>query len=295
MRSSEFFTELETFQARVRPLIEVDPVGATMFGSVLVGQLLAPEPGIPPLMVVIVEQGTVAAAAMRITEHPLIVLLDPGNADPAGVLADLTAVVAASGQPVTGLTGRRPTVVALAEQWSAITGITPEPRMALRYHRLGTLIPPTGVSGVARMADVKDPADLDLLASWWFAFEHETGANAHPPAAPDPEVLLRAAGRGQVICLWCYEDRPLAAAGHTAVRDNASRIAPVYTPPELRRHGYGSAATAAAVRSAQQQGARHITLFTDADYLPANEVYRRLGFRAVADFADYEIPSADPS
>jgi len=63
MRSSEFFTELETFQARVRPLIEVDPVGATMFGSVLVGQLLAPEPGIPPLMVVIVEQGTVAAAA----------------------------------------------------------------------------------------------------------------------------------------------------------------------------------------------------------------------------------------
>jgi predicted GNAT family acetyltransferase len=76
------------------------------------------------------------------------------------------------------------------------------------------------------------------------------------------------------------------------VRDNASRIAPVYTPPELRRHGYGSAATAAAVRSAQQQGARQITLFTDADYLPANEVYRRLGFRAVADFADYEIPSA---
>ena len=71
-----------------------------------------------------------------------------------------------------------------------------------------------------------------------------------------------------------------------------ARIAPVYTPPEFRRRGYGAAVTAAAVRSAQALGASDISFFTDAGYLPANAVYRGLGFQVVAEFAEFEIPVA---
>lgn len=271
-------------------MVAADPTGATMFESVLAGQLLAPEPGLTPLMVAIVTDNTVVAAGLRITEHPMLVLLRPGTADPAGDLAELAAAVAASGKPVVGFNGLHTTTTSLAEQWSAVTGEPPELRMTLRYHRLGTLIAPVGVPGAPRIAVLPDSADLDLLAGWWFAFEHETGVNSQPPAAPDPTMLRRAAARGQVVTLWCDQGRVVAAAGHTVVRHGAARIAPVYTPPEFRRRGYASAVTAAAVRSAQQLGAGEITLFTDVGYPPANEVYRKLGFLAIADFADYETP-----
>jgi hypothetical protein len=45
------------------------------------------------------------------------------------------------------------------------------------------------------------------------------------------------------------------------------------------------------VRSAQALGATDVSLFTDASYLPSNEVYRGLGFRVVAEFAEFEIPA----
>ncbi len=44
------------------------------------------------------------------------------------------------------------------------------------------------------------------------------------------------------------------------------------------------------MRSARALGASEISLFTDAGYLPANAVYRGLGFEVVAEFAEFEIP-----
>ena len=67
----------------------------------------------------------------------------------------------------------------------------------------------------------------------------------------------------------------------------------MYTPPEHRRRGYGAAATAAAVHSARWLGAAEITLFADADYPPANAVYRGLGFVAIAEFAHLECEQRD--
>jgi len=76
------------------------------------------------------------------------------------------------------------------------------------------------------------------------------------------------------------------------VRRGRARIAPVYTPPGHRRRGFGSAATAAAVHSAWRAGAVEVTLFTDAEYPAANEVYRRLGFEVVGEFAEFDVPTS---
>jgi predicted GNAT family acetyltransferase len=57
------------------------------------------------------------------------------------------------------------------------------------------------------------------------------------------------------------------------------KVAPVYTPPRQRGHGYGTAATAAVTRQAIETGAPEVLLFTHATNPVTNSIYQRLGYR----------------
>jgi predicted GNAT family acetyltransferase len=63
-----------------------------------------------------------------------------------------------------------------------------------------------------------------------------------------------------------------------------ARIGPVYTPPEYRGHGYGSAVTAAATAAVLAAGAVPV-LYTDLANPTSNKIYQAIGYRAVADRA----------
>ena len=65
-----------------------------------------------------------------------------------------------------------------------------------------------------------------------------------------------------------------------------SRIASVWTPPEHRGRGFGSAATAAASRWALDAGAEHVVLFTDLANPVSNSIYPKIGYRPVHDAVD---------
>ena len=71
-----------------------------------------------------------------------------------------------------------------------------------------------------------------------------------------------------------------------------ARIGPVYTPDDDRGHGYGSAVTAAAARTALAAGSRDVVLFTDVANPVPNAIYRRLGFVPRADWlaTDFAAP-----
>jgi predicted GNAT family acetyltransferase len=64
------------------------------------------------------------------------------------------------------------------------------------------------------------------------------------------------------------------------VLGGSARVGPVYTPPEHRGRGYGSAVTAAATRSILAEGAVPV-LFTDLANPTSNKIYRALGYRPV--------------
>jgi predicted GNAT family acetyltransferase len=74
-------------------------------------------------------------------------------------------------------------------------------------------------------------------------------------------------------------------AGHAPLVDTPAgpvgRVGPVYTPPDLRRQGYGAAATAAVVASLEPRCAL-VMLYADAANPTSNGVYERLGFREAA-------------
>jgi L-amino acid N-acyltransferase YncA len=294
MMRTEFFADPVSFSAAVEPLVATDPVGAIMFAGVLASQIDAPYPGGKPLLATVAYQDRIELAALRIPRYPMLLVVNPGAPDRSAVLAELVGAIIARGASVIGFSARRATAYLLARVWTERTGVRPEPGMTTLLHRLGTLVDPIGVPGSPRVASVQNPADVDLLASWWFAFRREAGVEAMAAAAPNPDMVLRAAERGDVVTIWCDDDgRPVAAAAHSPVRAGTAKIAPVYTPPTERRRGFASAVTAAAVRSARRLGATEVVLFTDASYEPSNIVYRKLGFEQVAECAEFEIGGAE--
>jgi predicted GNAT family acetyltransferase len=88
-------------------------------------------------------------------------------------------------------------------------------------------------------------------------------------------------GRGEL--LWEVDGAPVAQATARPVVAGMSRIGPVYTPPEHRRHGYAAAVTAAASRWALDQGAQRVLLFTDLANPITNRLYPRIGYRPLHD------------
>ncbi|MFD8075558.1 GNAT family N-acetyltransferase [Streptomyces sp. NPDC059718] len=80
--------------------------------------------------------------------------------------------------------------------------------------------------------------------------------------------------------LWTVGDEPVAMAAMTSVVAGTARLTPVYTLPEHRGRGYGSAVTAAVSQAARNAGAEHVLLFTDLANPTSNKVYlRRRGIR----------------
>ncbi len=75
----------------------------------------------------------------------------------------------------------------------------------------------------------------------------------------------------------------VSVAALSEVVRGVARIGEVYTPPEHRNRGYGSAVTAAASRLAHDYGATSVVLFTDLANPTSNSIYGKLGYRPVED------------
>ena len=85
------------------------------------------------------------------------------------------------------------------------------------------------------------------------------------------------------ITLWEAGGVPVSIAGRTRAVAGMVRVAPVYTPPELRGRGYAGAATAAVSQAALDAGVREVVLYTDLANPTSNALYQRLGYRPVED------------
>ena len=292
MPEFEVFAEADRFRVAVAELVDRDRVGATMLTAVLANQIDRPGPAGPPLLVALRDLDGLSVAALRMPGFPLLTVVDPQVRDRPATLHQFAAALHETGAPIKAVHGRREVALELAQAWSQCTGTTATPHLWLLYYRLAALIEPAAVPGAARPLDPQDPEQVALAARWFARFQVETGVSREP-VAPDPELVARMIDRGDRFVLWWAGEEPVAVAGHSPVRaDGICRIAPVYTPAQRRRERFGAAVTAAAVHSAWALGADEVTLFTDENYLPANELYRSLGFRPIAEFAEIDLTPA---
>jgi predicted GNAT family acetyltransferase len=72
------------------------------------------------------------------------------------------------------------------------------------------------------------------------------------------------------------------------VAQGVVRLSGVYTPPEKRKHGYAAACVHALSKHLRDRGYRCI-LYTDLGNPTSNSIYRRIGYKAVAEALRYRF------
>jgi hypothetical protein len=232
-----------------------------------------------PYFGVLERDGTVRAAYFRTPPHPLQVT--PLTSEGADALA---VHLAGLGRPLPSVSGEVTTAAALARALRRHTDRTARPIERSRLYRLGTLtVPQPWPAGRARVAG---EADRDQLERWYREFTEAIGGGAPQRAERWADARIASGG----LTLWEDGDgTPLSMAGTTPMVAGQLRVAPVYTPAPLRGRGYAGAVTAEVSRAAQTAGADEVLLFADLANPTSNALYRRIGYRPVADFAVYDF------
>ncbi len=279
---AEVYADASAFQQAITSFVAASPAETTVLATVLNDVVSGARtyPGARWFAVrEAADEGAIAGVAMHTPPHPLWLSPMPD----AAVAAIVEVVLRAEGRP-THLSGERRAAEVAAACWRAAdaTSATREAR-AMRLYILDELLAPGPARGSARVAT---PGDIDQIVEWWqaFAVEADSLGGGHAREA----VTARIAGHGAVL-LWEVDSRPVAMAGHTSPVEGLARLGPVYTPPGLRRHGYGTAVTHACARHALQTGSSGVVLFTDLANPTSNSIYQQLGFRSVRDYVEIAL------
>jgi hypothetical protein len=214
--------------------------------------------------------GCVAGAFVHTPPFPLLLSVMPGQA-----IAELAQALNTDGRRPPGVTARQEIAEAFAARWRAVTGADFKVWERRRLYRLGEVRPPA-VPGEARLAG---PADRDLLLAWYHDAEREIRER---PGDHGAAVDDRIAYGG--VTLWERDGVPVSLAGRTRMVAGMVRIAPVYTPPENRFHGYGAAVTAAVSQAAVEAGAEEVVVFTDLANPGSNAIHQRIGYQPLDDY-----------
>jgi predicted GNAT family acetyltransferase len=221
--------------------------------------------------------GRATGVAFRADEGALVL----GDSMPSAA-SRFARRLAADGARVPGVVGARATCRAFARTWHACTGASATLRFHFCHYTLARLRPPFPVRGTARPARSDE---TDMLTAWAHAFTAEA-------RLVDDRAKVRARIEKRIgeQRLWVWDDDgPRAMLGYLATAERAVRIAPVYTPPEWRRHGYAAALVAAAISALQTRGVRTVDLAADLANPVSNRLYRRLGFIAAGEQYQYDL------
>jgi ribosomal protein S18 acetylase RimI-like enzyme len=266
--------DIEAYAERVGALLSADParntIALTVLGMLRAGHRYSDEP-----MLFGWYEGADGIQGAVFHTPPFYLEL---AVMPDAATHELVRALRAAGRAVTGINGDGAAVERFTAAWTAETGDRARTEFRLCLHELGALRPPEPApAGAARPAR---EADVERAAGWYHAFQKETGT----PGGADAEAMIRERLADGRLWVWEDDDGAMAAlAARTAASGGVARIAPVYTPPEHRRRGYGAAVTAACTADALARDAERVVLFTDLANPTTNSIYRRLGFEPVAE------------
>jgi predicted GNAT family acetyltransferase len=230
--------------------------------------------GEDPYYLVVRERQRVVASAMRTPPHNLI-LSETTDGRTTEAICD---AVRETFPTLPGVLGPSDVAAAFVHAWQARTGVSARLIVAQRAYRAAAVSEPADVEGAMRPYT---DADEEQVLGWLDAFAAE--AIPGVPLEDAPSMLRhRLEDPDGGFVLW-EDETPVSVAGFGGPTPNGIRIGPVYTPPELRGRGYGSAVTARLTQTLLDGGRRFCFLFTDLANPTSNSIYQRMGYQPVTD------------
>lgn len=241
----------------------------------------------PPYQAVIEDESGEIALVAVITPPANLLLAETGGVTPAHF--DLLIDNLCAGKwPFPGVMTEMSLAERFAQRWEQVIGQPYQQRMRLRAYELREVIWPTPMpSGRLRQAGVEEQP---LLDAWRAAFVKESLHQA--PPANLSTLVARHLSAGNIF-IWEDQGQPVSTAMRTRPTRRGHTVGSVYTPPELRGRGYASVCVAALSQLMLDSGKAFCNLFTDLDYPTSNKIYQQIGYRPVADFAEYKIGNGD--
>jgi uncharacterized protein len=271
--------ELAEYADRVLPWLERDPVVNNVAAGVLSARrdgTVAIEPDAWWLRVH-ERTGELVGVAWRTPPRGLGLSLMPGEA--ARALADHCVSLDLYPPEVTGPAEASD---AFADRYAERTGAARTEAMRQAIYRLDRVEAPAGVPGSIREAHAEDE---ELLIAWATAFHVE----AAPGPIGDPAEPVRRRLGQRLVWVWQDTGRPVAMNWISPPVAGVVRVSGVYTPPELRGHGYASALVAATSHRALEAGATACSLYTDLSNPVSNRIYQLIGYHRVCDARTWRL------
>ena len=196
------------------------------------------------------------------------------------VVAAMVDAIAEAGVKLTGVNGEPATAASFAGQWSERCKSAATPFQGLRLYEFLEAGEVSPRDGHLRQAGREDRS---LMILWTRAFQDEIGESAD-----DIELRVdRGLSAGQ-LWVWDKNGETISMAANREPTEGVVRIAGVYTPPEKRGHGYAAACVHTLSEHFRGSGYRCI-LYTDLGNPTSNSIYRRIGYRAIAEAIRYRF------
>ncbi len=274
----EYYTNAASFAQETQPfLLQHEVENCVTIG--LIGGLAANAftPKTPPLLALAREEQQVVGVVLQTPPRNLILTRMEGS-----VAEQFARGLFADGIPLPGVVGPIQAAEAFAAAWGTASGTRPAIKLRERVFMLDKVIPPRPASGHFRWAL---PEERETIIEWGMAFEREALHVAEPDRADYEGFADRLINRSERRGLGVWEDEgrmvSFAAFGNPTL--HGIRVAPVYTPPELRGRGYASACVAALSQFLLNSGRQQCYLFTDLANPTSNKIYQAIGYRPVGD------------
>ena len=255
-----------------REVLASQPVLNNLVLSLLHARTAHPEPGRYWLAT---EHGKVVGVVLQ---SPLTIAATITPMDGRVVEVMVRAIVDA-GISLPGVSGDATTAASFAGHWSERRKSAVTPLQGTRLYEWVQPGEATNSEGRLRPAL---PSDRSLMIEWTRGFSIEIGE-------PTDDTELRVDRSLAAAELWLWDDgEVMSMAVGRKPAEGVVRISGVYTPANKRNRGYAAACVHALSKHMRNAGFRCIR-YTDLANPTSNSIYRRIGYRAVAEGLRYRF------
>jgi predicted GNAT family acetyltransferase len=271
------FDDAEAFQEVATPYLVRDEARHNLMLGI--SSTLVQKPGLYPVfdLWVVSEGDDVSAVAVRTPPFNLV-LAQPATEAALDALVDR---LLAEGQDLPGVVAAVPELDAFVGAWTSERDVDAEIVLRHGIYELREVMHVPSAPGRTRPVS---PEDRDQVIAWMLAFADE----ALPEDTERERQVRLVEARLQATDdsgLWFWEDEgtPVSFSGYGGSTPNGIRIGPVYTPPEHRGRGFATSLVAEQSRWLIGTGRSLCFLYTDLDNPTSNALYRRIGYRMIAE------------